>query len=228
MRTHATQLIAFLGSRCIATGELATVASKAKQAIDSGEPEPVLIFDTLTSEQVEVDFRGSARDLLAKLEVRPAYEHSPSRSSQVPDEIPRGRGRPKLGVIGREVTLLQRHWDWLNTQPGGASVTLRKLVEAAKRTYAGKDQARLAREATYRFMVVMAGNMPGFEEATRVLFARSVNRLGQFKQLIKAWPQDVCTHATRLMRNTIALEKLASDPITNRRTAAFTPPQSPN
>jgi hypothetical protein len=212
---NARQLIAFLGSRCIASGELAAVALKAKEVIDTGEPEPVLIFDALTSEHVEVDFRGSAQDVLAQLEVATVDQQSAARSSQVPDEIPRGPGRPKLGVIGREVTLLQRHWDWLNTQPGGASVTLRKLVEAAKGSYAGKDQARLAREATYRFMVVMAGNVAGFEEATRVLFAKSVNRLGQFEQLIRAWPEDVRAHATRLMRNTITLEKLASEPIAN-------------
>jgi len=212
---NARRGIAFVGSRCIATGELAAVVLKAKEVIDSGEAKPVLIFDELTSELVEVDFRGSAEDVLARLGA-PPNEERPRDLSSYPPETPRGPGRPRLGVIGREVTLLQRHWDWLNTQPGGASVTLRKLVEAAKRAYAGKDRARLAQESTYRFMVVMAGNLPGFEEATRVLFAKSANRLKQFQQRMEAWPKDIRAHATRLMRNTITLEKMASEPIASR------------
>jgi len=203
---------AFAGSRRIASGDLAEVALKAKEVIDSGERAPVLIFDDLTSEQVEVDTRGSAKDVLARLEKSAANDESKdvvARSGEAP-----GPGRPKLGVVGREVTLLPRHWEWLNDQPGGASVTLRKLVEAARRANAGQDRVRAARDATYRFMVVMAGNLPGFEEATRVLFARKQDRFDQFEKLVIDWPRDIRRHVSRLMKETIRMEQMPSGHVT--------------
>ena len=112
-----------------------------------------------------------------------------------PDRRPRGPGRPKLGVVAREITLLPRHWDWLNTQPGGASVALRKLVEQARHASEGKDRIRQSQEATYRFMVAMAGDRPGFEEATRALFAGDSDR---FDREIASWPIDVRDHARQL------------------------------
>src|ERR1043165_2680260 len=98
---------------------------------------------------------------------------------------PRGRGRPKLGVVAREVTLLPRHWEWLNGQPGGASVALRKLVEEAKRASHGKDRARQSQEAVHRFMYVVAGNLPGFEEASRAFYAGNQER---FNAMVESWP----------------------------------------
>src|ERR1017187_9366525 len=124
---------AFEGTRLIATGDLLTVALKAKKVIDRGERGPVLIFDDATSELIEVDFRGTEEDVRQRL-----------ASTVAPDapatDIRRGPGRPKLGVVAREVTLLPRHWEWLNRQPGGASVALRKLVEEARRANQGKDR----------------------------------------------------------------------------------------
>ena len=103
--------------------------------------------------------------------------------------------RPKLGVIAREVTLLPRHWEWLSSQPGGASVALRKLVEEARRANAGRDRIRQAQEAAYRFVSVLAGNLPGFEEACRALFAGDAAR---FDSLVQGWPAGVRNHAQRL------------------------------
>src|SRR3982074_1084815 len=180
LQTHCT---AFEGGRCIAAGELAEVARTAKTAVDEGEQ--VLIFDDATSEAIEVDFRGTAEDGLQRL-ARPGRT-----KAAVTPEAPRGPGRPRLGVVAREVTLLPRHWDWLNAQPGGASVALRKLVETARRANEGKDRVRQSQEAAYRFMSAMAGNRPGFEEATRALFA---GRREHFDQLIAPWPQDVSDH----------------------------------
>jgi hypothetical protein len=110
-------------------------------------------------------------------------------------EAVRKPGRPKLGVVPREVTLLPRHWDWLAGQPGGASVALRKLVEQARRTNQDKDRLRLAQEAAYRFMSTMAGNEPGFEEAARALFAANQVRFSEF---VEPWPIDVRDHAKKL------------------------------
>ena len=134
-----------------------------------------------------VYFRGSAGDVWRRLA-------QPDANQGAPDG-PRGPGRPKLGVVAREITLLPRHWDWLNAQPGGASVALRKLVEEARRANGGKDRVRQSQEAAYRFMSVMAGNRPGFEEATRALFAGHRDR---FDQLVAPWPKDVRHHARKL------------------------------
>lgn len=184
------QCTAFEGHRCIASGELIDVARKVKEVIDRGEKEPILIFDDSDSEIVEIDFRGSVEDVVAKLET-PASEAKPAEKA----ETPRGPGRPKLGVVSREVTLLPRHWDWLNSQPGGASVTLRKLVEEARRVNSGRDTVRRAQEVTYRFMHAMAGDLPGFEEATRALYARDRER---FNGLIAPWPPDIREHVQKL------------------------------
>jgi hypothetical protein len=182
---------AFEGTRRVASGELAQVALKAKGVVDGGKQ--VLIFDDATSEAIEVDFRGTAVDVLSRLT---RSESKETESAPGPDTVaPRGPGRPKLGVVAREVTLLPRHWDWLNAQPGGASVALRKLVETARRANEGKDRVRQAQEATYRFMSAMAGNQPGFEEATRALFANDERR---FDQLTEPWPIDVRSHARKL------------------------------
>jgi hypothetical protein len=108
---------------------------------------------------------------------------------------PRGRGRPKLGVVAREVTLLPRHWEWLTTQPGGVSVALRKLVEEARRTHADQDRRRQTQERAYHFMSAMGGDLPGFEEAARALFANDLPRL---RELVAAWPVDVRDHAIAL------------------------------
>jgi hypothetical protein len=106
---------------------------------------------------------------------------------------PRGRGRPRLGVVAREVTLLPRHWEWLNAQPGGASVALRKLVEAGMRDRGAQERAM--REAAYRFMSALAGDMPGFEEATRALFAGDAPGMAE---RMAPWPADIREHALRL------------------------------
>ncbi len=136
----------------------------------------ILVFDDATGTQVDLDVNTPAR-------------------SGPPEVEPRGRGRPRLGVVAKEVTLLPRHWDWLNLQPGGASVALRRLVDEARRTNGDRDRTRAAQEAAYQFMSAIAGNLPGFEEATRALFAYDRRR---FSQLIAAWPDDVRSYAVRL------------------------------
>jgi uncharacterized protein len=181
---------AFYGERCIAAGNLLEVAKKIKQSLDETGLVSVLIFDDSTSEPVEVDFRGTLKDVLRKLEQR-----SGSAMQDPGEDEPRGPGRPKLGVVCREVSLLPRHWDWLNAQPGGASVALRKLVEEARRIYRDRDRVRRSREVAYRFMTAMAGNLPGYEEATRALFAGNSER---FTALTDPWPADIRNHARKL------------------------------
>jgi hypothetical protein len=181
---------AFEGTTRIASGPVAEVAAKVKAVIDRGEGSTILIFDDVTAEPVEIDFRGTVQDVIRRLAV-PSAESTGSQ----PELKPRGPGRPKLGVVAREVTLLPRHWDWLTRQPGGASVALRKLVDQARRAGSGKERKREAEAAAYRFMAAIAGNEPGFEEAARALFAGKRTR---FVEITAAWPGDVRDHALKL------------------------------
>ncbi|GAA5002392.1 DUF2239 family protein [Pseudoluteimonas lycopersici] len=177
---------AFAGPARIASGELRHVALKARQAFASGRR--VLVFEDASGRQVDLPLELSEGELLRLL------------SAPVPmaDPVPapaRGPGRPKLGVVAREVTLLPRHWDWLAAQPGGASVALRKLVEDARKVAGGNDRRRAAQESAYRFMQAMAGDLPGYEDATRALFAGDVAR---FEERTATWPEDVRDHAALL------------------------------
>jgi hypothetical protein len=168
-------LTAFHRFRKLASGSAEELISVVKRR-PQGE---VLVFDDTTGFQIDLDFREESRKI--------AGEHQAAE--------PRGRGRPRLGVMAKEVTLLPRHWDWLSLQPGGASVALRKLVDEARRTTGDRDRVRAAQEAAYRFMSAIAGNLPGFEEATRALFAYDRRR---FAELIADWPEDVREFAVRL------------------------------
>jgi len=169
---------AFRGCQRIAAGTAAEVALFLKDTVQ-GE---ALVFDDETGRQLDFNSQGAPEEIAARYPEPPVVEA-------------RGRGRPRLGVVAREVTLLPRHWDWLNSQPGGASVALRKLVEDARRSSGDRDRIRAAQEAAYRFMSAVAGNLPGFEEATRALFASERRRFGD---LIARWPEDVRDYAIRL------------------------------
>src|SRR5664279_5122986 len=137
--SQATKFTAFIGSRRLASGSLPQVALAAKKAIDRGTRQPVLIYNDQTGRSIDIDSRGSDAEILDRL------------SHPAPPPPPRGRGRPKLGVVAREITLLPRHWHWLGSQPGGASVAIRKLVEAARRANHEIDQLRERQEAAYHF-----------------------------------------------------------------------------
>ncbi|MEO8372917.1 MAG: DUF2239 family protein [Candidatus Solibacter sp.] len=181
---------AFVDSKRIAGGPLPHVARHAKLAFDRDRWSQVLIFDDVTSEVIEVDFRGTPDEVVGRL---PA----PSQSVEPPPAVADSRrpGRPRLGVVAREVTLLPRHWEWLAVQPGGASVALRKLVEHARLGGQDRDRKRRAQESCYRFLSAMAGNEVNFEEATRALFA---GRRAGFDEMTEPWPKDVRDHARRL------------------------------
>ena len=185
---------AFAGTRRIAGGDLREVALKAKAVLDRNKRAQVLIFDDVTSELIEVDFRGTPAHVLQRLAMIDPVSARKSGSTS-PNTETRGPGRPRLGVVAREVTLLPRHWDWLATQPGGASVALRKLVEHARTANQGKDRLRRAQEAAYRFLSAMAGNEAGFEEAIRALFA---GKRKLFDEIVEPWPKDIRQHAKKL------------------------------
>ena len=191
--TETKQFTAFAGSRRLASGSLADVALAIRRTTKPLGVEPTLIFDDTSGRSIDLDLRGTDEQILARL---PISAPKPEAAlDELADPEPRGRGRPKLGVVAREVTLLPRHWDWLVGQPGGASVALRKLVEEARRVSGDRDRHRAARDAAYHFMSAMAGNLKGFEEASRALFADDRRRFGE---LIAAWPDDIRDHIVHL------------------------------
>ena len=186
--SQATACIAFEGKKQIAHGALSDVARAAKQALDAGASGPLLVFDERDSHQLEIDFRGSVADVLSRL-----TSHTAPPAPAEPAS--RGPGRPKLGVVPREVTLLPRHWTWLGQQPGGASAVLLRLVEQSIRQGGAKERGRQAIESVDRFMRVMAGDEPGYEEASRAFYRGDRER---FDALIAAWPADVSAHLQQL------------------------------
>jgi hypothetical protein len=181
---------AFVGHRRVASGPLPDVARACKEALDAGVREPLLVFDDRSGRQLEIDFRGTPKQVLARLRAQATPLEAPAAAPAA-----RGPGRPKLGVVAREVTLLPRHWDWLGEQPGGASATLRRLVEDARRGNGPRERARRSAEALERFMLAMAGDLPGYEEASRCFYRG--DRIG-FDARTAKWPKDVRTHARRL------------------------------
>lgn len=188
----------FDGWKRIANGNLETNVLAAKRAMESGSTEPVLIFDDRTGSVQEVDIRGTDAETIARLPKAPSDDQAEDAESVETAQSsfqPRGRGRPKLGVIPREVTLLPRHWDWLSAQPGGASVALRKLVEEARRSTAAHEDKRKAQERAYKFISTMAGDLAGFEESSRALFAGDSKK---FNDLTAEWPTDIRDYALSL------------------------------
>lgn len=162
-------LTAFAGELWIATGDKGEIRD-ALQAMGD-DAQNILLFDDRTGRQVDIDLQDSV------------------------SQAPRGRGRPKLGVQAREITLLPRQWDWLAQQPGGASAVLRRLVDEARKAEAGPTSPRAAMDAAYHFMTAMAGDRPGYEEAIRALYAKDAAR---FTALSRHWPSGIRDHALAL------------------------------
>ncbi|PLP56744.1 DUF2239 domain-containing protein [Mesorhizobium loti] len=188
---------AFAGARRIASGPLVEVTLAVKAHGDTADV-AVLVFDDTTGAVVDLDLRGSDAEIIARLAERfpPIRAAEPAAEELSASDVgARGRGRPKLGVVAREITLLPRQWEWLVAQPGGASQALRRLVDAARRADGDESDRRARREASYLFLSAVAGNLPGFEEASRALFAGDPER---FAREMANWPVDLRTYARKL------------------------------
>ncbi|MEO6599631.1 MAG: DUF2239 family protein [Polyangiaceae bacterium] len=177
---------AFSEDRLIAFGSLPIVLSAAKLYIDSSQDPQLLIFEDRTGLQVEFDFTGTVDEVQARA---------------LPPPERTGPGRPKLGVISREVSLLPRHWEWLEDQPQGISAGLRRLVDEARKRNPGELRARKGREAVNKFMTAIAGNRVNYEEASRALFACDTAR---FEGLTAEWPEDIRAHLMRVLEESLA------------------------
>ncbi|MGU9821310.1 MULTISPECIES: DUF2239 family protein [unclassified Pseudomonas] len=182
---HTPLCTAFLRHQRVAAGAYSAVAETlAGLDLTAGT---FLVFDDATGAQVDYPWSGG-------------YAPEQPADTSLDEELRAAPtvGRPKLGVVAREVTLLPRHWEWLGQQPGGASAALRRLVDEARNASAGRDQARQAKEASYRFMSAIGGDLPGFEDASRALFAEDA---AAFASKIGHWPKDVQTYLAWLSRN---------------------------
>ena len=192
---------AFAGQRLLLADTLAEVALAVRRFDGT---DPVLVFDDATGRLVDLDLRGSDTEILERLSqpqqtYRGRYAAKPEGTPHptTPDDAPnqKTRGRPKLGVVAREVTLLPRQWEWLAEQPGGASATLRRLIDDARKGANPRQQKREAQDAAYRFMQAIAGDLPGYEDATRALFA---DDYGLWEKRMATWPEDIRAYALRL------------------------------
>ena len=175
---------AFKGQSIVVSGPLEKVLPELKKHFDSDKSVMLLVFDDSTGRQVDFDLRGTEAQVLGR--ALPGQRTGP--------------GRPKLGVVSREISLLPRHWEWLEEQPSGASAALRRLVDEARRREQGRQRVRLALDSAARFMSAMAGNLPWFEEATRALYAKDRARL---ENLTSKWPRDVRKHMLQLIGDAI-------------------------
>jgi hypothetical protein len=160
-------LFAFDGAQRVAAGSSLGFVQTVSTYLTANPEAQLLIFDADTGRQVDLDLRTP---VWVSADAKPA------------------KGRPKLGVVAKEITLLPRHWDWLAQQPGGASVTIRKLIEAASKDPGSKEKQLAKATTAYHFMHAVAGNLPGFEEASRLLFARNIEGLSA---AVANWPGDI-------------------------------------
>jgi len=172
----------FLGDNRIAAGPLETILPVLKARFERGENDLVLIFDNQTGKQVDFDLPGTLAEVLSRA---------------IPSAGRTGPGRPKLGVLSREVSLLPSHWEWLEMQPNGASAALRRLVDMASKREPAAQRARRAKESTGRFLSAIAGNLPNYEEANRALYQANRPR---FQALTASWPADIRHQAALMAR----------------------------
>lgn len=201
-RTRDAGFTAFAGFERVASGELPDVAVAVRAHMGDGHAttgRQILVFSDKDGRVVDLDLRGSEADVRARARAATLAGLGPvggtGRSAGGRAGGKRGPGRPRLGVVGKEVTLLPRHWAWLDAQEGGASATLRRLVDTARRESEGSGRVRRARDAAYRFMAAVAGDLPGYEEAIRALFRGDGDR---FAREVESWPPDVRRYGTAL------------------------------
>jgi hypothetical protein len=201
---------AFSGSSLLVRGDIETVALAARAASSGEAKERLALYVEGSGAAFDLDLSGSEEEILARLpgQFPEASIDTLADGCSAPATKPRGRGRPKLGVVSREISLLPRHWQWLSEQQGGASATLRRLVDEARKIRADEAQIRKNVNAAYRFMMDIAGNQAGFEEASRTLFAHNFR---EFEERIRDWPTDIRTQLARYVEGAQLRQSGASD-----------------
>lgn len=194
----------FAGHELLEAGDLLSVAIACKANASAQE---IIVFETESGRPIDLDLRGSPAALarrfgnaISAVDAGESDGTGGGGAGGTDTAARRGRGRPRLGVVGREVTLLPRHWSWLDEQRGGASAALRRLVDGARRNLSGEDLIRQSQDRTHRFLTAIAGNLPGFEETTRALFNSDEAR---FKAETCGWPRDVRRFALEFAKDAL-------------------------
>ncbi len=185
-----TAHIAFDHHNCVYQGSLLDIAVWERSNKYEVNKPPLLIFEMDSGRQIDINTHGTDAEIMDRY----ALVNDKEEESTAPQPTKSKRGRPKLGVVGREVTLLPRHWEWLDRQRGGASGTIRRLVDEARKQNARSDGMRLAQDRTNRFISAIAGDLPGFEEATRALYSGNE---AAFVKHVEDWPKDVRTYTLK-------------------------------
>lgn len=179
MNNLKTTFTAFDAHSLIAYGDLAEVVLKIKGSIGKASISTILIFSDITGKTIDFNFHGSKQEILKRLEVYTSVQDAEPSS---------GPGRPKLGVVSREVSLLPRHWEWLATQRGGASATIRTLIEDTMKKASAGQSAKQIQDRVYQIMSVLAGDLSDYEEALRAMYKKDKK---SFLGYIEGWPKDV-------------------------------------
>lgn len=185
-QTQTQSYSAFEGVNLLSQGSLEEVVLTVKRRLKSKSDASILVFSDLTGKQMDFDLRGTEKEVVQRLKV---YLVPDAEKSQA------GPGRPKLGVVAREISLLPRHWEWLSTQSGGASAVLRRLVETEMKGSTQKERIKQTQESTYKFLSSIAGNLGHYEEVIRALYAKDFK---EFKDSMSGWPIDIKQHAISL------------------------------
>ena len=194
MNTSITQQAsAFIGHKLLKSGPLIEVVLAMKEEVAKDKFAQILCFIDETGAMVDFDLSGTNEQVIAKLLKNNPPHTNDAQETQIKD-APKS-GRPKLGVIAREVTLLPRHWEWLSTQRGGASATLRRLVELAAKESVSNEARKNAQNSTYRFLQNIAGDFENYEEVLRAIFADNFEKV---RKLMQNWPQDIQNYAQKL------------------------------
>ena len=183
---------AFNNQHILIQGSLEKVVLKVKKQLEQHPSSDVLIFSDSSGKKMDFDLRGSENEVLARLEKFIGKDALSTTS---------GPGRPKLGVISREVSLLPRHWEWLSTQSGGASASLRRLIDETKKQTSAREIIKQAQERTYKFMTTIAGNLSNYEDALRALFSKDKKL---FEDHINDWPKDIKKQTIKLAGDVFA------------------------
>ncbi len=195
MDQNTTFFTVFLDQKMLIRGNLsASVLAAAKAKMDDNHSR-VVIYNDSSGKPIDVELQGSTEDIIKNIEGNPAlhqYMIHPEKQAKKPKK----RGRPKLGVTSKEISLLPRHWQWLARQKGSPSATLRRLIDESRKANMGRELVEQSRDAVHAFMWDMCGNFVNFEEATRYLFR---NDFVTFYEKISTWPNDIKEHVRRLV-----------------------------
>lgn len=177
---------AFNNNEILAQGSLETIALAVRQKVKEDKNASILIFSDLTGRQIDIDISGTEKQVLERLKIY---------SSNKTPQVSAGAGRPKLGVIPREISLLPHHWEWLINQDGGSSGIIRKLIDDKIKS-TSPDKVKIAQERAYKFLSAIGGNLPNFDEATRYLYRKDKEK---FQELTSSWPKGIVKHSMALL-----------------------------